>query len=360
MTLAICELRSEHFRNLANAAHTFHPHINLIRGANGAGKTALLEALYTLGRGKSFRETQTRHIIAHGENQLRLIATLKRGADSHQLGLEKSLRDYRLRANGGVLKNLSQLAALLPVEIINADTFALIDQGPEHRRRFLDYGLFYADPAFLPAWQRYQYALKNRNAALRADWADAQIRPWHRLMAEQAALIDAQRTRYLGELTATLNHYHAELGGLQTIHIHYQRGWPADTDLAQQLDSHLARDRQLKHTRDGIHRSDIRFHADGHDIAHTFSRGQQKTLIAALILAQAQGIAHHGGVHPVMLIDDITAELDATRSKMLLDFLISSGAQLFITQISDSPPPALTAAHHCYRIHAGQLQRDDG
>ena len=92
MTLSLHALRCEHFRNLANAHHTFHPHLNLIRGANGAGKTALLEALYLLGRGKSFRESQTRHIIAHGEAQLRLVATLMHGNDVQQLGLEKSAR----------------------------------------------------------------------------------------------------------------------------------------------------------------------------------------------------------------------------------------------------------------------------
>lgn len=355
----IAELKSENFRNLGKQTLTFHPHVNLITGDNGAGKTALLEALYTLGRGKSFRENQTRHIIAHDESQFRLIATLAQHGQTRRLGMEKSAREHRLRLDGEDLKHLSQLAALLPIEIINADNFALIDQGPEHRRRFADYGLFYAEPRFLPAWQRYQYALKNRNAALRADWPDAQIRPFHKLLAEHAATIDQYRRAYLAELEHTLNHYHAELGGLDPIRIHYQRGWAAEHDLADLLDRHLARDRQLKHTRDGIHRSDLRFYSGERDIAHHYSRGQQKTLMAALILAQSQHIARHFGQHPIMLVDDISAELDPARRHMLLDFLIASGAQIFITQIRDHSPLAIPCAHRRYRIDHGHIEAEN-
>ena len=355
MNIQLNTLHIEHLRNLGTQTLEFHPHINLIQGANGTGKTALLEAIHLLGRGKSFRENQTRHIIRHDEHHLRLVARLNRGGQEHQIGLEKTAREHRLRADGQDLKHLSQLASLLPVEIINADNFALIDQGPEHRRRFADYGLFYAENTFLPAWQRYQYALKNRNAALRADWPDAQIRPWHKLLDEHARTIDSLRRRYLDDLATRLNRYHAELGGLDPIDIHYQRGWHSDSSLAELLDAHLARDRQLKHTRDGIHRSDIRFYSNGRDIAHTYSRGQQKTLMAALVLAQAQSIAHHSGYHPLMLIDDISAELDLRRGQMLLDFLIDSGAQLFITQISDSTALRIPCPHRRFNITDGTL-----
>lgn len=359
MTLRLETLNIESFRNLATQQLAFHPHINLIRGANGAGKTALLEAIYLLGRGKSFRENQTRHIICHGENHLRLVAKLDKSSRQHQLGLERSAREHRLRLDGEDLKSLSQLADLLPVEIINADNFALIDQGPENRRRFVDYGLFYAESSFLPAWQRYQYALKNRNAALRADWPDAQIRPWHKLLDEQARTIDSLRRRYLEGLSARLNHYHAELGELDNINIQYQRGWQNDVLLADLLDAHLPRDRQLKHTRDGIHRSDIRFFSQGYDVARIYSRGQQKTLMAALILAQAQGITEHTGHHPIMLIDDISAELDHQRGQMLMNFLIDSGAQLFITQISDSISLNIPCPHRTFVIDKGVLHVEE-
>jgi len=351
----IRQLRLDGIRNLAAATLDLHPRCTLISGDNGSGKTALLEALYLLGRGKSFRENQTRHLINHDKPHLRLIARIERGGREHLLGIEKSAREHRLRLDGENLKTLSDLAALTPNQILNSDNFALIDQGPEHRRRYLDYGLYYHNSAFLSDWQRYNYALKNRNAALRQNWRAADLAPWNHILGETGSRIDTYRRAYLAALEQALNTYHAELGGLDPIHIHYQRGWTGD-DLAAQLTANNERDSQLKHTRDGIHRADIRFHADGRDIAHHYSRGQQKTLICALILAQTRLITTDNGSHPVILIDDIAAELDRRRQHMLLNFLADSGAQLYITHIDgDLPLPDTLADHQHLHIDAGRI-----
>ena len=352
----IRQLRLDGIRNLAAATLDLHPRCTLISGDNGSGKTALLEALYLLGRGKSFRENQTRHLINHDKPHLRLIARIERDGREHLLGIEKSAREHRLRLDGENLKTLSDLAALTPNQILNSDNFALIDQGPEHRRRYLDYGLYYHNPAFLPDWQRYNYALKNRNAALRQNWRAADLAPWNHILGETGSRIDTYRRAYLTALEQALNTYHAELGGLDPIHIHYQRGWTSD-DLAAQLTANNERDSQLKHTRDGIHRADIRFHADGRDIAHHYSRGQQKTLICALILAQTRLITADSGTAPIILIDDIAAELDRRRQHMLLNFLADSGAQLYITHIDGDLelPPAL-ADHQRLHIEAGHIR----
>lgn len=336
--MLIRQLRTEQFRHLITPqALDFHPHLNLIAGANGSGKTALLEALYILGRGKSFREPATRHIIGHEKEYFRLIARLEHGSRAHLLGIERRTKVYRLRLDGENLDSFSELARLLPIQIINADHFSLIGAGPEHRRRFMNYGLFYDSPDFLPAWRRYRHALRNRNAALRENWPNPYFRPWHQMLGQSAVTIDTLRSAYLPRLEKRLNYYHAELGGLQRLTIDYHRGWPPQRTLVERLEAHLARDRQLKHTREGIHRAEWRILAEGRDIAHTYSRGQQKTVVCALILAQSHEIGQATGKHPVMLVDDIVAELDPERQKLLMAFLLDSGAQLFITSILPHP-----------------------
>ena len=331
------QLRLENLRNLAATTLELHPRCTLISGKNGSGKTALLEAIYLLGRGKSFRENQTRHLIAHDQPYLRLIARIEKNGEEHLLGIEKSAREHRLRLDGQNLKNLAALAALTPVQILNSDNFAHIDQGP--------------------AWQRYNYALKNRNAALRQNWRAADLAPWNHILGETGTQIDTLRRAYLEKLEDTLNTYHAELGGYDRIHIHYQRGWPAGQPLAALLDANNERDALLKHTRDGIHRADLRYHADGRDIAHHYSRGQQKTLICALILAQTRLITADSGTAPIILIDDIAAELDRARQEKLLQFLADSDSQLYITHIDgDLELPAALADHQRLHIEAGHIR----
>lgn len=336
--MQIRQLRTEHFRHLITPeALDFDPRLNLISGANGSGKTALLEALYILGRGKSFREPANRYIICHEQAYFRLIARFEHELRPHLLGIERHAKVSRLRLDGENLDSFSELARLLPLQIIDAEHFSLISAGPEYRRQFMNYGLFYDTPEFLPAWRRYRYALRNRNAALREHWPQEHLRPWHQMLEQSAVTIDAMRRAYLPRLEKRLNHYHAELGGLQKLAIHYQRGWPAKTTLAERLEHNLLRDRQLKHTREGIHRAEWRILADGRDIAHSYSRGQQKTVVCALILAQSQEIGQATGKHPIMLVDDIVAELDPERQKLLMNFLLDSGAQLFITSILRYP-----------------------
>lgn len=330
--MRIDSLQTQHFRHLKSAAAlAFHPKLNIISGKTGSGKTALLEALYCLGRGKSFRTAQVRHMIAYQQSYFRLIAELSDQDGNYFLGMERRARGYQVRLDGQTLNGLSALAALLPVHIVYADHFSLLTAAPQDRRRFLDYGLFFDDAAFLPLWQRYQYALKGRNRALMEAWQDHYIRSWHPLLAETAEKIDVLRHDYLKRLENRLNQYHAHLGGLQTLRIRYDRGWHGD--LRQTLDENLARDQQIKYTRDGIHRADWRLFCEDYDIAHTFSRGQQKTVLCALILSQADEIRARSKKVPVILVDDITAELDIERQQLLLRFLQASEAQLFITAL---------------------------
>ncbi|WP_072281539.1 DNA replication/repair protein RecF [Rappaport israeli] len=352
-------LTCNHFRNLANTTLTFHPQGNWIYGLNGSGKTAFIEMLYLLGRGKSFRTNQTKTLITHTQPYLRLIAQIHKNQQPHLLGIEKTPQQHTQRLNGEPFHGLSKLAQLTPICLLNNTNFALLDQGPEQRRKFIDFGVFYADPQFFPQWQRYQYALKNRNAALKQQWADNLILPWQQLLSDSAKHIDTMRQHYLARLENALNHYHAQLGGLEPIRLVYHRGWQAHTSLANVLQHHLERDKLLKHTRDGIHRAELRFYANEQDITQYFSRGQQKTLLSALILAQASLIAQDSGTHPIMLIDDLSAELDFKRQKLLLSFIIQSATQWFITSINAPSEDLIPSNSQIFYLENGHFNRKD-
>lgn len=324
-------LHCVNFRNMPDCHWSFHPRLNLISGANGSGKTCLLEALYVLARGKSFRDSNPLHLIRHEQSLFRLIDRFNDDTQEHLLGLERDKNRLQLRLDSTPLNSLAQLAEQLPTLLINSDTFALLNEGPMARRRFIDYGVYYQDPVFLEHWRRYSHALRSRNAALKQNWPTSAYSPLHQMLAEHALHIDRLRRVYCQRLEERFNHYHHRLGGLDALSLSYQAGW--NHDLAEQLDAQLEYDRSIRQTRSGPHRADLRLRAGEHDPAHHYSRGQQKTLLTALVLAQADLIASDHHSRPIILLDDLGAELDAQRQELLLRFLLDSGSQLFITAI---------------------------
>ncbi|MDO4436265.1 MAG: DNA replication and repair protein RecF [Cardiobacteriaceae bacterium] len=328
----VCEqLQLQHHRNLEPQKLQFHARWNLITGENGSGKTALLEALYLLSRGKSFRSSKHQHVIRHGQSALWLYSIWQRQGELERVGLQREAHQYRLHLNEQPTAQ-SALAQRLPLQLIHHEGLDLALDSPEVRRRLLDYGVFYHNPLFLHHWQRYHHALKQLNAALRGQqtWLDG----WYHWLLEHGLAIDSYRREYLQALQSALNYYHHHLGGLAEIELRYQRGFSEAMSLAECLEKYRERDCKLGYVKDGVHRADIGFYAQGQNVAHCYSRGEQKTLISALLLAQAFLIREKTGVMPVMLVDDVGAELDKKRQALLLHLLDESGAQCFVTHLN--------------------------
>lgn len=346
-------LKLQHHRNLATQSLEFHPRWNLITGANGSGKTALLEALYLLGRGKSFRSPKPRHWIAHGQSALLLYAEFERLGQRHRVGFSHSGQEFRIHINEQNQPQ-SALVQLLPVQLINHERLNLALASPDVRRRLLDYGVYYATPDFLPQWQRYQRALKQINAGLRQQWAWTKLSAWYEILAHAGETIHAQRQHYLAQLQSALNHYHHHLGGFEIIELRYQRGYPDEVSLFDWLARQFERDRKQAYLKDGIHRADMSFYADGQNIAQRYSRGEQKTLMSALLLAQSSLIGEQTGVVPMMLVDDLGAELDGERQTLLLQLLQASGAQCFVSHLGALD---LGYEHQRFKLERGVCQQ---
>ena len=167
--MSLAELRIEDLRCIESAALEFSPELNLIAGENGAGKTSILEAIFLLGRGRSFRTRSSERLIRHGQAKLTVYGRTD-DSPSRQAGIEIAADGgTRARINGERRSiRLLELSAVVAVQAIDPEIHKLVDQGPERRRRWLDWLVFHVEPSFGVHWARYNRALKQRNAALRS------------------------------------------------------------------------------------------------------------------------------------------------------------------------------------------------
>lgn len=325
------------FRNLHPASLRCASGLNLLIGPNASGKTSLLEALYFLGRGRSFRTAQPRELIQTGAESFRVVAALSDGQGRRvMVGVERGPRELTARIGGVSTRSLADLARQMPVLLLDPDSHRLLEDGPQGRRRFMDWGLFHAEPAFLDAWRRYGVALRHRNASLRANGADRLLDAWDGELAAAAPVLDRLRERFCKALESVLEPLAGSTLGVVGVRVDYRRGWPLEPPervFADWLRAGRDQDRQQAHTRLGPHRADFSVRIGGQSPAEALSRGQQKLLVVALVLAQAELYRRHVGDACILLIDDLPAELDFDHRTRVLQTLAALESQLFVTAI---------------------------
>ncbi len=351
----ISHFQVENFRNLVNQAVPLSPQINLITGDNGAGKTSLLEAIYFLGRQRSFRTSKPKELIQQKQHYFRLIA--KTTCPNHQIGLERRINgnhlSMQLRIDRQTQKSPALLAKIVPTIAITAHSFQLIDAGPAPRRAFIDYGTFHFNDVFFRYWQTYQKALKNRNAALKQKMPRRVIDSFTPQLADAGEHIHSIRQGYFSTFKPLLKRHLEALNFPFPVTIRYAPGWNCEQRLADNLQQHFASDYRVSHTRLGPHRADMRFAVLDGNAGNRLSRGQQKNLILALHLAQIELIGHYGAATPLLIFDDIAAELDANKRNHALNYLLQLNTQMFF---STTEPELFDRHihHHAALLHLQQ------
>jgi DNA replication and repair protein RecF len=325
------------FRNLEPLTLECSAELNVIIGANAAGKTSFLEAIYFLSRGRSFRTPRMRDMIRHSERSLQIVARVQGRYGSRPVVAGVAYDGVRsnARLDGEATRSLAQLTACVPVLLLNPDSHRLLDDGPRQRRRFLDWGLFHAEARFWNIWRRYQTALRQRNAALRTHQPQRILSAWDGELVTAAEQLDKLRQKFCQVLTLELQPLIDALLGSQSVNIEYQRGWSRERSLAEILHDEVMADRRQGHTRLGPHRADFKIFIDGESTAQRLSRGQQKLLVIALILTQARLYRLRHEYPCILLIDDLPAELDPDNRDRVIDCLTTQSIQLFITSIND-------------------------
>ncbi len=337
------------FRNLDETQLRPHPHVNVVTGPNGAGKTSLLEAIYFLSRVRSFRTRQSDRLIRWGADEARVIA----GRGQDRLGVARSPGHTRLRLNGADASTRSALAARLPVQLINTEHQRLLLDGPRVRRQFLDWGTFHLEPGYRALAQRYQHALRQRNAALRVGDRRSE-QAWTPVLIHCATAVDAARHRFIQALRPTWADLARQWLGLENLELRYYRGAAAEAAWEDVLDEQLERDRTAGFTHRGPHRADLLLSRERIPAADALSRGQQKLLVVALLVAEVQLWARQG-LAPLLLIDDLPAELDPVHLRTVLHTVTDQPTQIFLTAIDGDALPVNLPPGHWYDVREGSL-----
>lgn len=335
-TPVIAEVQLGSFRCFESASLEPGPGFNLIAGGNGSGKTSLLEALYFLGRGASFRAARSEMTIRFQADRCTLFARLGVGLTA-RVGLEVSRSDgLSIRVDGSP-GTRADLARALPVQILDPASHQLVSGPPAGRRQFLDWGVFHVEHSFLPAWQRYRRALQQRNAALRARGTAAAWH-WDDSLIADGEVVDACRRRVLDLLQPDVQKASERLLGSE-VELSYHSGWGDGTSLAEALAGSRDRDLQMATSTVGPHRADFRIAIRARRARDTVSRGQEKLVAATLTLAQIDLVARSREQTVVLLLDEPGADLDREHLTRLLAAVAEAPAQAFVTSLD---PAGLT------------------
>jgi len=356
--LRIQKIRLTNFRNFADEWVEFGPRRNLILGSNAQGKTNLLEAIHILGVGRSHRDRKDANLIRFNEGFYRIEGVFDDIGVRTVIEVSNSPERKRLRLNGKDIKP-AELIGLVGVVISSPDDINLIKGSPGLRRTFLDMAISQSSREYLGNLQHYVRALAQRNKLLKA-YQERRVRAadataWDRRLIEAGARVVKGRIKYLAEIAPEVgaNFDFMARGGQATVvaegpgsvSLPYQpKGYTVDDggDVEERLAAALEAHREIEMLRGyslyGPHVDDFRFLADGRDIRQFGSEGEQRTSVLALRCAEVSAMQRRTGRYPVVLLDDVFAELDEARSTALTA-LISGFDQILLTSSRLLPLP---------------------
>lgn len=318
-------------RNILQASILPSPAINLIYGNNGSGKSSLLEAIFILGRARSFRTNSIKTVINQDANDLIVSGQIlqKNGFFAH-LGIQLTGKEGEIHINQQSKCKRAELAYALPIQLIHPKSYQLLDSNSGVRREFIDWGVFNQNDTFLTVWRKFKKSLLQRNVLLKSK-SFRQIRVWDNELVQYANQIAQFRLEYVHQLEPIFNNICRFFLSFENVKFKFLAGWDESKDLQHILTENLEKDSRLGFTQYGPHRSDFQLLIN-HRFAKDFvSRGQLKLLILSLKIAQVQLMYQKSSKIGCILIDDLTAELDSLNRTKFLQYLSNTNFQVFIS-----------------------------
>lgn len=335
--MGLLNISLRNFRCFTSAELEFAPTLNFLYGENASGKTSLIESIFLMGRGRSFKTANLGSVVYTGAHGFQISGLVAGFSAPMHVELVREGGQLQAIIGGNVLATLAQLSETLPVQLIDSQAHQLIRGGPRCRRQFLDWGVFHVEPTFFPAWKRYQRALRQRNALLRSGKSQREVASWDGELASHGETLNRLRQEYLANLLPTAKSWAGQaLGGLD-ISLEYRPGWPENQGLLEALRNAFDRDRISGTTQYGPHRAEMLIKVDGNAAYEWVSSGQEKVLAGSLLLAQAAVYRILTGRPCTLLLDDLAAELDAYHLARFLELVDETRAQTYITAIEASP-----------------------
>ncbi|NKF21152.1 DNA replication/repair protein RecF [Solimonas marina] len=353
--MRIVQLKAENFRRFERLSLPLSSRLNLFVGENAAGKTSLLEMLYCLNRARSFRGNVMSELAGPASRQWTVFgASEDHDGLPHTSGVQWNGDALDIRVDRSAVRSM-ELLRLCPTQILEPGMHRVVLEGPTYRRSFIDWGVFHVEHSFLPTWRRYRRALKQRNQLLRTRRSSNEVAAWEPELAESGEALHALRVRHLASIATAVNERIRSFLDEGEWTFDLNPGWKADVALREALAQHRARDQELGTTSAGPHRAELKIRADARSVRNRISRGQQKLLLAAMLLAQCDEIARSSGRAPIVLIDDFTAELAPRFQARLADALAGYAGQSFVTAFE--PVPSLDAVATMFHVEHGKVRR---
>ena len=321
-------------RNIRNVSFRLQPSLNLLLGPNGAGKTTFLECIHLLIRGRSFRPGLLNALISFDEHELLVTAASRKENHQYRFGVCKSRNEnVRMRLNGADIRQISQIAALVPTQTFLPDLSALVFGTPSFRRSWLNWSVFHTNNHFIDIHRSFLHLLQQRNRALQQATPDFSV--WTEQFVKKAIEVTAIREAHLHALDGYFQRTLSSLAPDLNVTIEYDQGW-TENSLLEGLERDSVREQKIGHTRLGPHRADVslRVRTTSGDLLGSalriLSRGQGKVVACAMKLAQLEYLQERK-VQCVVLLDDATSEMDEYYTQRFFERLSLTGSQIIAT-----------------------------
>lgn len=329
------QIKIQNLRCIENAELAPGEGVNLVIGRNASGKTSLLEAVYMLGRGNTFRDKRMGTIISQSKNFLAVTGKAASEGKKYQVGIGKSHGKTKVVVNGQKVAKLSVLAKTIPLQLVTPNIQNLFQGESLYRRRVIDWGLFHVEPSFEQLSKRYQRVVAQRNLALKS--ADRIFSAWDPELIQLGNDIDRMRSNYFSKLTEEARKLGLSITEKNKLEFRWKKGWNDQEALESVTKKNRSSDQSRGFTQAGPHRADFEVRSLNQPLKSSSSRGEQKMIAVGILLAQYRVIAEAINNTPILLLDDLESELDrGNRIEIFTQLEKLNGSQIFITTLNQS------------------------